>query len=55
MISASHNSYEYNGIKFFSNKGMKIDDKFEEEIEEVMESGELNKLDAVWRRQDRKR
>lgn len=38
MISASHNSYEYNGIKFFSNKGMKIDDKIEEEIEEVMDS-----------------
>lgn len=39
VISASHNSYEYNGIKFFSNKGMKIDDEIEEEIEEVMESG----------------
>lgn len=39
VISASHNSYEYNGIKFFSNKGTKIDDSIEEEIEEVMESG----------------
>ena len=38
MISASHNSYEYNGIKFFSNKGMKIADSLEEEIEEVMDS-----------------
>ena len=38
MISASHNSYEYNGIKFFSNKGMKIDDDIEEEIETAMEN-----------------
>ena len=38
MISASHNSYEYNGIKFFSNKGMKIDDRLEEEIEDIMDS-----------------
>ena len=34
VISASHNSYEYNGIKFFSNKGMKLSDEIEEEIEE---------------------
>ena len=47
VISASHNSYEYNGIKFFSNKGMKIDDSLEEEIEEVMDSGKLNELSAV--------
>lgn len=44
VISASHNSYEYNGIKFFSNKGMKIDDSIEEEIEEVMESGKLEEM-----------
>ena len=47
VISASHNTYEFNGIKFFSNKGMKIPDNLEEEIEEVMESGELEKLTAV--------
>ncbi len=41
VISASHNSYEYNGIKFFSNKGMKIADELEEEIEEVMDNQEL--------------
>lgn len=46
VISASHNSYEYNGIKFFSNKGMKIDDSLEEEIEEVMDSGKLDKLEV---------
>lgn len=47
VISASHNSYEYNGIKFFSNKGTKIEDSIEEEIEEVMESGKINELRAV--------
>ena len=47
VISASHNTYEFNGIKYFSNKGMKIPDEIEEEIEEVMDSGELDKLSAV--------
>ena len=47
VISASHNTYEFNGIKYFSNKGMKIPDTLEEEIEEVMESGKLDKLTAV--------
>ena len=44
VISASHNTYEFNGIKYFSNKGMKIPDTLEEEIEEVMESGKLEEL-----------
>lgn len=39
VISASHNSFEYNGIKFFSNKGTKIPDNIEEEIEEAIDSG----------------
>ena len=47
VISASHNPYEHNGIKFFSNKGMKIDDSIEEEIEDVMESGKLDEIRAV--------
>ena len=47
VISASHNTYEFNGIKFFSNKGMKIQDDIEEEIEEIMESGKLDELTAV--------
>ena len=46
VISASHNTYEFNGIKYFSNKGMKIPDSLEEEIEEVMESGKLEELTA---------
>lgn len=46
VISASHNTFEFNGIKFFSNKGMKIPDSLEEEIEEIMESGKLEELTA---------
>ena len=46
VISASHNTYEFNGIKFFSNKGTKIPDSLEEEIEEVMDSGKLDALTA---------
>ena len=47
VISASHNTYEFNGVKYFSNKGMKIPDELEEEIEEVMDSGKLDELSAV--------
>ena len=47
VISASHNTFEFNGIKYFSNKGMKIPDELEEEIEEVMDSGKLEELSAV--------
>ncbi len=47
VISASHNTFEFNGVKFFSNKGMKISDELEEEIEEVMESEKLNDFTAV--------
>lgn len=47
VISASHNTYEFNGIKFFSNKGTKIPDSLEEEIEEIMESEQIQKLIAV--------
>ncbi len=47
VISASHNTYEFNGIKYFSNKGMKIPDTLEEEIEELMDSGKLDDFTAV--------
>ncbi|WP_291647681.1 phosphoglucosamine mutase [Clostridium sp.] len=39
MISASHNPVEYNGIKFFDNKGYKLQDELEDEIQRVIESG----------------
>ena len=47
VISASHNTFEFNGIKYFSNKGMKIPDTLEEEIEEIMDSGKIDELTAV--------
>lgn len=47
VISASHNTYEFNGIKYFSNKGMKIPDEMEEEIEEIMDSGKISEFTAV--------
>lgn len=46
VISASHNTYEFNGIKYFSDKGMKIPDEIEEEIEEILESGNFDELTA---------
>ena len=36
MISASHNSAEYNGIKMFSGDGYKLPDVLEEEIEGIV-------------------
>ena len=36
MISASHNSYEYNGIKIFSGDGFKLPDDLEERIESLI-------------------
>lgn len=39
VISASHNSFEFNGIKFFSNEGYKLSDDIENEIEEYILDG----------------
>ena len=39
MISASHNHYNDNGIKFFGPDGFKLSDESELQIEEIMESG----------------
>lgn len=36
VISASHNKYGDNGIKFFSSKGTKISDEIQAEIEQLM-------------------
>ena len=47
VISASHNTFEFNGVKYFSNKGMKIPDELEEEIEEILDSDKLSELTAV--------
>ncbi len=37
VISASHNAYEDNGIKFFSSKGHKLDDAWELQIEALLQ------------------
>ena len=39
MISASHNTVEYNGIKFFNSDGYKLADHIEDQIEAVIEDG----------------
>ncbi len=36
VISASHNPYQDNGIKFFSHEGFKLDDEIERQIEELV-------------------
>lgn len=36
MISASHNPFEHNGIKFFSGDGYKLSDETEEKIEAII-------------------
>lgn len=41
MISASHNPYEDNGIKFFNRFGYKLDEKAESEIEKLFDNQEL--------------
>ncbi len=43
MISASHNPYEYNGIKIFGGEGYKLTDEQEEEIEKIIEEGNFEK------------
>ena len=42
VISASHNAYQDNGIKVFSNNGFKLPDSIEERIEALMFSEELS-------------
>ena len=46
VISASHNTYDFNGIKYLRNKGNKIPDSIEEEIEAVLDSGKVEDLRA---------
>jgi len=41
MISASHNAYTDNGIKFFSRDGFKLPDEIEDRIEMLLGSSEL--------------
>ena len=39
VISASHNTVEYNGIKFFDKNGYKLPDAVEDRIEEIVRNG----------------
>lgn len=44
VLSASHNPYEDNGIKFFRHDGYKLDDQIEEEIERLVFTGEIDSI-----------
>jgi phosphoglucosamine mutase len=44
VLTASHNSYEDNGIKFFRDDGYKLDDAIERQIEDLVFSGEIEKI-----------
>jgi phosphoglucosamine mutase len=44
VITASHNPYDDNGIKFFRVDGYKLDDKIEHEIEHLVFSGEIESI-----------
>jgi phosphoglucosamine mutase len=50
VISASHNSYEYNGIKFFNRDGFKLPDETEDQIERIITGeggGSIKTHDAI--------
>jgi len=42
VISASHNPFQYNGIKIFNGQGFKLSDELEEKIEEIVLFGSNN-------------
>ena len=44
VLSASHNPYEDNGIKFFRHDGYKLDDEIEQRIENLVFSGEIESV-----------
>ncbi len=44
VITASHNPYDDNGIKFFRADGYKLDDKIEGQIEHLVFSGEIESI-----------
>ncbi len=46
VITASHNPFEDNGIKFFRNDGYKLDDEVERQIEDLVASRELERFHA---------
>src|ERR1700704_728695 len=44
VITASHNPYDDNGIKFFRADGYKLDDNIERQIEELVFSGQIESI-----------
>lgn len=44
VITASHNPYDDNGIKFFRADGYKLDDNVENQIEQLVFSGEIESI-----------
>jgi len=46
VISASHNQFFDNGIKFFNNKGEKLDDDVEFAIEDILDTREITTVDS---------
>src|SRR6266487_3278368 len=44
VLTASHNSYEDNGIKFFRHDGYKLDDQIEQKIEQLVFTGEIDSI-----------
>lgn len=44
VISASHNAFEDNGIKFFSGSGFKLPDQTEAEIEDLVFTGRIDHI-----------
>ncbi|MFP4456031.1 MAG: phosphoglucosamine mutase [Clostridia bacterium] len=47
MISASHNPVEDNGVKFFNNSGLKLDDSAELEIEKAIENNSYKTISNI--------
>ncbi|HKJ04757.1 MAG TPA: phosphoglucosamine mutase [Geopsychrobacteraceae bacterium] len=47
VISASHNPYQDNGIKFFSSDGFKLPDELEMKLEELVVSTEIDALRPI--------
>ncbi|MCK6548055.1 phosphoglucosamine mutase [Myxococcota bacterium] len=44
VISASHNPFQDNGIKFFGHDGFKLADEIEAELERLLEDGEMDTI-----------
>jgi phosphoglucosamine mutase len=44
VLTASHNPYQDNGIKFFRHDGYKLDDQVEDKIEQLVFTGEIESI-----------